>query len=67
VTEALSPEHEFYSVERLQAKLGELAPLPVEKITRGVMRDVQGFSAEREQADDISVLALRWLGAPTAS
>jgi sigma-B regulation protein RsbU (phosphoserine phosphatase) len=67
VTEALTTAKEFYTVERLQTKLGELAALPVEKITRGVLRDVQGFSAEREQSDDISVLALRWLGPVAAT
>lgn len=62
VTEALNPSEQFYTTERLQKVLDELATLPAEKITRAVMHDVQAFSAEREQADDISVLALRWLG-----
>jgi sigma-B regulation protein RsbU (phosphoserine phosphatase) len=38
----------------------------VEKITRGVVRDVRTFCGEREQSDDISVMAVRWLGVPTS-
>ena len=45
--------------------LHDLAALPVEKMTRGVVRDVRTFCGEREQSDDISVMALRWLG-PTS-
>ncbi len=66
VTEALSVGGQFYSPERLQRVLQPLAARPVEEITRGVAQDVQTFSAEREQSDDISVLALRWLGPASA-
>ena len=62
VTEALSRDGQFYSPARLQIALKDLAVLAVDKITRGVAQDVQAFSAEREQADDISVLAVRWRG-----
>ena len=36
--------------------------LPVQRITRAVVQDVRAFSADQEQTDDISVLALRWVG-----
>jgi len=64
VTEALSPERDFYTPERLEDVLRVVRMEPVGKITRAVMNDVRTFCAEREQADDISVMALRWLGAP---
>jgi phosphoserine phosphatase RsbU/P len=64
VTEALSPERDFYTPERLEDVLRVVRTQPVGKITRAVMNDVRTFCAEREQADDISVMALRWLGAP---
>ena len=62
VTEALDRDDHFYGPERVQSVLTELAPLPVEKITRGTVTDVRTFCGEREQSDDISVMALRWLG-----
>ena len=62
VTEALDRDDRFYGPARLQIVLKELATLPVEKITRGVVTDVRTFCGEREQSDDISVMALRWLG-----
>jgi sigma-B regulation protein RsbU (phosphoserine phosphatase) len=66
VTEALSSGDKFYTPARLQIALKDLATLSVEKITRGVAQDVQAFSAEREQSDDISVMAVRWHGPVTA-
>ncbi|MDB6149996.1 MAG: protein serine/threonine phosphatase with Cache sensor [Chthoniobacter sp.] len=62
VTEALSREGAFYGAARLQIVLRDLATLPVEKVTRGVIQDVRAFCADREQSDDISVLAVRWRG-----
>jgi serine phosphatase RsbU (regulator of sigma subunit) len=36
---------------------------PVERITRAVMRDVRAFAGQQEQADDLTLLAIRWNGA----
>ena len=62
VTEALDRSDHFYSTARLECVLHDVGNLDVEKITRGVVRDVRTFCGEREQSDDISVMALRWLG-----
>jgi len=62
VTEALDRSDHFYSCTRLECVLHDVGNLPVEKITRGVVRDVRTFCGEREQSDDISVMALRWVG-----
>lgn len=62
VTEALDRSDRFYSNARLECVLNDVGTLSVEKITRGVVRDVRTFCGEREQSDDISVMALRWLG-----
>ena len=68
MTEALDRSEHFYGTARLEIALQELAALPVEKITRGVVRDVRTFCGEREQSDDISVMAVRWQGpAPSVS
>lgn len=62
VTEALSKSRDFYTPRRLQIVLKDVYSLPVQRITRSVVQDVRTFAADQEQADDISVLALRWLG-----
>jgi hypothetical protein len=64
VTEAQSRSREFYSPRRLQIVLRDVFALPVQRITRSVVQDVRAFAADQEQVDDISVLALRWLGPP---
>jgi sigma-B regulation protein RsbU (phosphoserine phosphatase) len=66
VTEALDRSNTFYATARLECVLRDVASLGVEKITRGVVRDVRTFCGEREQSDDISVMALRWLGPSTS-
>jgi sigma-B regulation protein RsbU (phosphoserine phosphatase) len=67
VTEALNAEREFYAPARLQMLLREVQEQPVDRITRAVTREVRTFSGEREQTDDISVLALRWMGKEAAT
>ncbi len=67
VTEALDPGEHFYDGARLQVVIGGFAAQPVEKLTRGVVTDVRSFCGEREQSDDISVMALRWHGPPPAA
>lgn len=62
VPEAMDRSDHFYSTARLECVLNDVGSLDVEKITRGVVRDVRTFCGEREQSDDISVMALRWLG-----
>ncbi len=62
VTEALADGEHFYGPARLQITLKDVLALPVEKITRGVVSDVRAFCGDREQSDDISVVAMRWHG-----
>jgi sigma-B regulation protein RsbU (phosphoserine phosphatase) len=62
VTEAVSKSRDFYTPRRLQIVLRDVYTLPVQRITRAVVQDVRAFSADQEQADDISVLAIRWIG-----
>lgn len=66
VTEALNAAREFYTPQRLQFVLRDVCALPVHRITRSVIQDVRTFASDQPQADDISVLALRWIGS-TAS
>jgi sigma-B regulation protein RsbU (phosphoserine phosphatase) len=62
VTEALTKSRDFYTTRRLQVVLRDIYALPVQRITRAVIQDVRTFAGDHEQADDISVLALRWIG-----
>jgi sigma-B regulation protein RsbU (phosphoserine phosphatase) len=62
VTEAVSKSRDFYTPRRLQIVLRDVYTLPVQRITRSVVQDVRTFAADQDQADDISVLAVRWIG-----
>jgi len=62
ITEALSPEEQFYSAARLQRVLVPQAGKTAKEVTRAVVQDVRAFGGEHEQADDLTLLAVRWLG-----
>jgi len=62
VTEALNSQRAFFGAGRLKAVLENAHSEPVESINRRVMQEVREFCDTREQSDDISVLAVRWLG-----
>jgi len=62
-TEAMNPAKEFFGADRLGTSLGWLgdAPEAVAIVTR-VRDDVRRFSAGAEPADDLTLLAIRWIG-----
>jgi sigma-B regulation protein RsbU (phosphoserine phosphatase) len=62
VTEALDAQQRFYTADRLRDLLSGLADGPVERITRTVVQDVREFCGTHEQADDLTLLAVRWNG-----
>ncbi len=61
--EAMNPAKEFFGAERLGTSLGWLgdAPEAFAIVTR-VRDDVRRFSAGAEPADDLTLLAIRWIG-----
>jgi adenylate cyclase len=62
VTEAQDTSHALYSSARLTRLLAS-APLTTAKaVVDFVLDDVHRFAAGAEQADDITLLAVRWLG-----
>ncbi len=62
VTDAEDPEHSFYTMTRLERLLAS-APLTNAKAAVDFVRDdVRRYTAGAEQADDITLLAVRWLG-----
>jgi serine phosphatase RsbU (regulator of sigma subunit)/anti-sigma regulatory factor (Ser/Thr protein kinase) len=60
VTEAMDPQNRLFSTPRLEQTLLRLAPQrPVHLLTK-LVEEVQAFSSGAVQADDITLLALRY-------
>jgi len=62
VTEARNPADEFFEDARLEAYLKLHAAEPVEQLVSGLHKHMEEFAAGAPQADDITALALRYLG-----
>lgn len=64
VTEAQGPDGELFGHVRLFGRLaGWTAARPARQATHGLLDAVRAFEAGREPSDDLTVLALRYLGA----
>ena len=61
ITEAMNAQREMYGLDRLCAALAAVATEPVELVRDHILHDVQGWRAE--QADDLTLLVARYLGA----
>jgi serine phosphatase RsbU (regulator of sigma subunit) len=62
-TEAMNPAREFFGVERLQTSLSWMpAEASPEELVRRLRDDVKRFSAGAELPDDITLLAMKWVG-----
>lgn len=62
VTEAMNPKDEEFAEERLKTSLGKLNSTPLENMIDSIIKEVYAFSADAPQADDITAMALRYLG-----
>lgn len=62
VTEAMDNNKNELSAARLEACLQRHQGAPLPAIIQGVVDEVRAFSAGAAQADDITILALRYLG-----
>lgn len=62
VTEAQDQAHALYSMTRLDQVLATASASSAKAIVQLVDGDVHRFAAGAEQADDITLLAVRWLG-----
>jgi phosphoserine phosphatase RsbU/P len=61
VSEAMSPDEDFFGEERLLKSLAATAgSTPAETVTR-VMSDLRAFTAGAKQSDDITVLAIQYV------
>jgi sigma-B regulation protein RsbU (phosphoserine phosphatase) len=62
VTEAQDSHQTLYSTARLKQLLGSAPATGTKAVVDFVRDDVRRFAAGAEQADDITLLAVRWLG-----
>ena len=62
VTEAIDTREEFFTEERLEQFLAVNCTATAEQLVTELHRSVEVFAAGMPQADDITVLALRYLG-----
>ena len=62
VTEAMDGDKNEFSAARLEACLRRHQGSPLSAIIQGVVDEVRAFSAGPAQTDDITILALRYLG-----
>lgn len=62
VTEAMNPKEEEFAEERLKASLGKLSTAPLESMIDNIIKEVYAFAEGAPQADDITAMALRYLG-----
>jgi adenylate cyclase len=62
VTEAMDGRAAFYGAARLEALLRRLQQSFPERIVAAVRDDVGSFAVESAQADDLTLLCLRWTG-----
>jgi len=62
VTEAMNVNDELYSEERLKQDIIELRDKPVKEISRQMIERIERFAQGAPQADDITMLILRYTG-----
>jgi len=62
VTEAMNSRHKLFSEERLEDELKRLKDLPVGDILTGVTEKIREFAQGEPQADDITMMIIRYNG-----
>jgi len=61
VTEAMNEQEHFFSKERLMESVSRRAGAPVRDLVEGVLRDINTFARDAPQADDITMLAMKFV------
>jgi sigma-B regulation protein RsbU (phosphoserine phosphatase) len=64
VTEATDPQGKMFGVERLEVFLQQSKAHSADDLVQGVLTAVQLFAAGAAQSDDITAVAVRYLGGP---
>jgi len=62
VTEAANPEQQLFGTPRLRGVIDGGEDVPLEQIQNQVLRSVDTFACGAGQADDITLLLLRYRG-----
>lgn len=62
ITEAMNPERDLYGTERLLDTVQKNCAVGIRELQSCVLKDVEEFSRGAYQADDITLLILRFLG-----
>jgi sigma-B regulation protein RsbU (phosphoserine phosphatase) len=62
VTEAMDAKEDFYGEERLERLLAERGAASAEELVKVIHGEVNAFATGMPQADDITVMAMRYLG-----
>ncbi len=65
VTEAMDPEENLYGVPRLRDALQGRADEPLDDIQKTVLESVENFARGARQADDLTMLLIRYKATPT--
>src|SRR5499427_3745077 len=60
VTEAMDPEEQLYGVGRLRAVLVGKNEMPLDEIQKTVLESVENFARGARQADDLTILLVRF-------
>jgi sigma-B regulation protein RsbU (phosphoserine phosphatase) len=62
VTEATNLKDELFSERRLQNDLSVLREKPIQDVVSGLMEKIEDFSQGAPQADDITMMILKYFG-----
>jgi sigma-B regulation protein RsbU (phosphoserine phosphatase) len=66
VSEAMDPEQKEFGIARLKEAAGALASAPLNELQDGILESVRQFARGARQADDVTLLILRYSGAKAA-
>lgn len=67
VTEAMNLQDELYAEERLLAVGNELQHEPIVAIVKGTVASIKAFAGAAPQSDDITIMAIEYLGRKSAA
>ncbi|OPY87055.1 MAG: Phosphoserine phosphatase RsbU [Smithella sp. PtaU1.Bin162] len=62
VTEAADTNNELFMEKRLEAVLASLQKQPLKNITDGIMEKIKAFAGDSPQADDITMMVVKYTG-----
>jgi serine phosphatase RsbU (regulator of sigma subunit) len=66
VSEAMDPDQDEYGIERLKKAVGECPAGSVSDMQEAILESVRQFARGERQADDVTLLLLRYTGAAAA-